>query len=169
MKKALSNIAYIDSQNLNLGIRSLGWNLSYKKFRIYLREKYGVDTAYMFIGFVQHNQNLYTSLQKAGFVLKFKPTVLDNKDKVKGNTDADMVLQIVRDFYEKQFDKAILITSDGDFYSVVDFLHEKQALGLVLSAYKSTCSTLLRKSAREKIVFIDNLRGKLEYIKKNTA
>ena len=33
------NYAYIDSQNLNLGIQSLGWKLDYKRFRIYLREK----------------------------------------------------------------------------------------------------------------------------------
>ena len=58
-----NNYAFIDSQNLNLGIKSLGWKLDFKKFRIYLKEKYHVATAYIFIGFMPANQNLYSSLQ----------------------------------------------------------------------------------------------------------
>lgn len=42
MKKELTNYAFIDGQNLNLGIKSLGWKLDFKKFRIYLEEKYAV-------------------------------------------------------------------------------------------------------------------------------
>ncbi|MBU2542149.1 hypothetical protein KJ785_01145 [Patescibacteria group bacterium] len=34
-----NNFAFIDSQNLHLGISSLGWKLDYKKFRRYLKEK----------------------------------------------------------------------------------------------------------------------------------
>jgi len=41
MKKELNNYAFIDSQNLNLGIQKLGWKLDYRKFRVYLAEKYG--------------------------------------------------------------------------------------------------------------------------------
>lgn len=37
---------YIDSNNLNLGIRDLGWKLDYKKFRVYLKDKYNVSVAY---------------------------------------------------------------------------------------------------------------------------
>jgi len=56
MKKELNNYAFIDSQNLNLGIQKLGWKLDYYKFRVYLAEKYGVKKAYIFIGFVALNQ-----------------------------------------------------------------------------------------------------------------
>ena len=66
------NYAFIDSQNLNLGVKSLGWNLDYNRFRIYLKEKYKVEIAYLFIGYIPQNQDLYDSLQKAGYVLKFK-------------------------------------------------------------------------------------------------
>ncbi len=103
-----NNIAYIDSQNLNLGIKELGWKLDYKKFRIYLREKYHVATAYLFIGYIFENQNLYSSLQKYGYILKFKP-VLQNKDgSHKGNVDTDLVLQTMIDYYEKNNKKAPL-------------------------------------------------------------
>ena len=49
--------AFIDSQNLNLGIRSQGWELDFKKFRLYLKNKYHVEKAYLFIGLVPGNGN----------------------------------------------------------------------------------------------------------------
>jgi uncharacterized LabA/DUF88 family protein len=87
--------AFIDSQNLNLGIRSLGWKLDYRKFRLYLKNKFDVIQAYMFIGFVPGNQDLYTELQKAGFILVYKPTIeriLEGRRVTKGNVDAELVL-----------------------------------------------------------------------------
>lgn len=167
MIKRENNYAFIDSNNLNLGVRSLGWSLDFKKFRIYLREKYGVLTAYLFIGFIPQNQDLYSSLQKNGYVLIFKP-VLPNKDgNHKGNVDADLVLQAMIDY--NNYDKAIIVTSDGDFYCLVKYLYEHSKLKMVISPYTKTCSSLLKNSAKEKIVFTDNLRGKLEYKRKSTA
>ena len=72
MLSQLNNYAFIDSQNLNLGVQSLGWKLNYKRFRIYLTEKYGVSVAYLFIGYLPENQNLYKSLQEDGYLLIFK-------------------------------------------------------------------------------------------------
>jgi len=155
--------AYIDSNNLNLGIEALGWKLDFRKFKIYLKEKYNVSTAYLFIGYVPTNQRLYSSLQKCGFVLVFKPTLPDKDGDVKGNIDADLVLQVMIDYKENNFDKALIVTSDGDFYSLVKYLYEQKRLKVVMSPYIGTCSALLKKSAKEKIVFMDNLRKKLEY------
>ncbi|MBI4250413.1 NYN domain-containing protein [Candidatus Uhrbacteria bacterium] len=164
-----NNYAYIDSQNLNLGVQSLGWKLDYKKFRVYLTEKYSVKIAYLFIGFIPQNQDLYSSLQKSGYILKFKPVLPDRDGAHKGNVDADMVLQIVIDHFENNCARAVLVTSDGDFYSAVNFLYEKNKLEKVISPYYKTCSTLLKSTAKEKLVFINNLQKKLEYKKKNTA
>ena len=155
--------AYIDGNNLNLGVQSLGWKLDFKKFRTYLKEKYEVSTAYMFIGYVQTNQDIYSSLQKAGFVLIFKPTLPDKDGKLRGNVDADLVLQVMIDYKDNNFDKALIITSDGDFYSLAKYLYEQGKLLAIMSPYVKTCSALLKKSAKEKIIFMDNLRKKLEY------
>ena len=67
--------AFIDSQNLNLGVRSQGWRLDWRKFRQYLREKYDVVKTYLFIGQVAGNESLYTFLQESGYLLIFKPTL----------------------------------------------------------------------------------------------
>jgi len=165
MKQTEKNYAFIDSQNLNLGIKSLGWKLDHKRFRIYLREKYKVEIAYLFIGYIPENQDLYSSLQECGYVLVFKPTLPDKNGDIKGNVDADLVLQAMLD-YEK-YDKAVIVTSDGDFYSLVKYLYKQNKLRFVMSPYVKTCSVLLKKTAREKIVFMDNLKEKLGYKEKH--
>ena len=162
-----SNYAFIDSQNLNLGIQKLGWKLDYRKFRVYLAEKYNIKKAYVFIGFVSLNQSLYDRLQESGFILKFKPTIPDADGKIKGNIDADLVLRVVLEL--RDYDKAVIVTSDGDFYSLVQYLHENNKLEVVLSPDEVNCSSLLKQTAKEKIWFMNNLRNKLEYKKKSTA
>lgn len=169
MKAKQNNFAYIDSQNLNLGIQSMGWKLDFLKFFRYLKEKYSVTTAYLFIGYIAENQAIYTALQKSGFVLIFKPVIPNKDGKPKGNIDADLVLQAMIDFNKDKFDVAVIVTSDGDFYSLVDYLYLNKKLKVVLSPYYETCSSLLKKSAKEKLVYMTNLRKKLEYKKKNTA
>ena len=158
-----NNYAFIDSQNLNLGIQKLGWKLDYKKFRIYLKEKYKVKKAYIFIGFVALNQSLYDNLQEAGFILKFKPTIPDNDGKIKGNIDADLVLRAILEIND--YDKAVIISSDGDFYSLVQYLYETEKLEVVLSPDIENCSGLLKQTAKEKIYFMNELNAKLEYKK----
>jgi len=165
MKDKLNNYAFIDSQNLNLGVQSLGWKLDHRRFRVYLEEKYNVSIAYLFIGYVQDNQDLYSFLQGAGYVLIFKPTLPDKDGDVKGNVDADLVLQAMIDY--NKYDKAVIVSSDGDFYSLVKYLYKNNKLERVISPYVKTCSVLLKKTAKEKIVFMENLQKKLKYKEKH--
>lgn len=165
--KKLNNYAFIDSQNLNLGINKLNWKLDFRKLRVYLKEKYRVSNAYLFIGFIPENQGLYSSLQKKGYVLIFKPVLFDSQRQPKGNVEADLVLQVMIEF--NNFDQAIIISSDGDFYCLVKYLYEKGKLSRVISPDVKNCSKLLIKTAKEKIVFMDNLKNKLEYIAKEKS
>jgi hypothetical protein len=79
MKQKLKNYAFIDRQNLNMGIRLLGWKLDYRKLWIYLREKYKAERAYVFLGYIPENKSLYKNLKRYGYSLIFKP-VLKKKD-----------------------------------------------------------------------------------------
>lgn len=162
MQKDLNNYAFIDSQNVNLGVRELGWKLDFRKLRIYLREKYSVKTAYLFIGYLPENKILYSSLQEYGYLLIFKPVMKNDKGEPKGNVDADLVLQSMIDYNE--YSRAVIVTSDGDFYSLVEYLYRNNKLEIVLSPNKDNCSILLQKAAKEKIWFMDNLRKRLEYV-----
>jgi|CXWL01.1.fsa_nt_gi uncharacterized LabA/DUF88 family protein len=161
MKNPAKNFAFIDGQNVNLSIQKLGWRIDWTKLRVYLREKYGVTTAYYFIGYLSGNNPLYAYLQAAGYILMFKPTLEDKDGKVKGNCDADLVLRAMIDY--EVYDQAVLMSSDGDFYSLVQYLYEKNKLKAVISPCKRYCSMLLKKEAKEKIIFMDNLHQKLSY------
>jgi uncharacterized LabA/DUF88 family protein len=153
--------AFIDSQNLNLGILRQGWKLDFRRFRVYLKEKYGVERAYLFIGYLPENQNLYKSLQEYGYVLIFKPTMKTPDGKIKGNCDAELVLQAMIDF--PHYEKAVIVTSDGDFSCLVEYLYRQDKLEVILSPGRVHCSSLLKKAGREKIQFLDDLRNKLEF------
>jgi len=159
MKNGGNNFAFIDSNNLNLGVKELGWKLDFRKFHIYLKEKYGVAKTYLFIGYLPENQELYRSLQEFGYVLIFKP-VMKNKDgEPKGNVDAELVLQAMVDW--DRYNKAVIVSSDGDFYCLVNYLYEKSKLKRVISPNYRKCSALLKKAGREKIDFLDYQKDKL--------
>jgi len=164
MKKPQNNYAFIDGQNLNLSIQELGWKLDFNRFRVYLSERYGVCRAYYFIGFIEGNNDLYTSLQSCGYVLVFKPTLKGKEGKIKGNCDADLVLQAMIDINEYQ--QAVIVTGDGDFYSLVNYLRKQNKLRCVLVPNIFKYSGLLKKTAQQHIAFMNDLRGKLEYKRK---
>lgn len=157
-----NNFAYIDGANLDKAIKELGWSLDYKRLRVWLSEKYNVKRAYIFIGLISKYKNLYTYLQELGFTLIFKEVVYDGTGKPKGNCDADLVLRAVRDTYENNFDKAIIITSDGDYASLIKFIQEKGVLLVVLSpSICKKCSILLKRTG-VKISYINDQRSILE-------
>jgi len=161
MKKE-NNIAYIDGANLHNGIRTLGFELDYKKFRIWLKDKFNISTAYIFLGNIQKYNNLYTHLQENGFILIFKEVIYDNNGKPKGNCDADLVLKVTQDYYENNFNKTLLISSDGDYASLVSFLISKdKILGVLSPANQKKCSILIKRTS-VKIFYINDQRNILE-------
>lgn len=44
----VNNIAFTDGQNLYMNTKAHGWKVNLMKFRVYLQEKYHVETAYYF-------------------------------------------------------------------------------------------------------------------------
>lgn len=135
-KSKENNIAFVDGQNLHLGttLSDNPWKVKLSKFRIYLEKKYGVKEAYYYLGCVSDlNQEIYSEIQKAGFILVFKqhnPTMLGKK---KGNVDTDIVFNIMKKLYLKDdFDKIVLVSGDGDYKILVDFLIEENKFKKIL-------------------------------------
>lgn len=164
MKKSPDNYAFIDSQNLNLGIRDQGWKIDLIRFRKYLQEKYCVTKAYLFIGFLEEHSNLYKSLQEYGYVVIFKPTLKYKDGTTKGNCDAELVLQAMIDYNE--YSKAVIVSGDGDFYCLINYLIEKIKLEAVLIPNKNKFSALLKfRNIRPYLRYINDLKEKLAYKK----
>ena len=163
MKARSKTIAYIDGANLHKGAKSIGLDLDYKRLHTWLGFKYGITDAYIFIGMVSEYTGLYNYLQQSGFKVIFKEVVFDGNGKPKGNCYADLVLNIVSDFYEGRADRAILVSSDGDYASTIQFLIKKGKLPAILSPSDvKKCSILLKRTGAE----IAYLRDFMNTIKK---
>ncbi|OGI58005.1 hypothetical protein A3C60_02240 [Candidatus Nomurabacteria bacterium RIFCSPHIGHO2_02_FULL_37_45] len=155
------NLAFIDGQNLHLGttLSDRPWKVKLSKFKIYLEKKYDVKEAYYFLGYVQDiNQEIYSEIQKAGFILVFKqhnPAMLGKK---KGNVDTDIVFEIMKKLYRKDnFAKIVLVSGDGDYKLLVDFLIEENKFKKILFPNKKFASSLYKSLGGE---YFDHLESK---------
>ncbi len=156
-----NHFAFIDSQNLNLAILDSGWKLDFKKFRIYLKDKYKITEAYLFLGYLKENKSMYDFLSQIGYKLIFKPILRSRTGKIKGNIDAELVLHTMIEY--PNFDQAVIITGDGDFYCLLEYLNSKEKFLKLLIPNVHKYSALLKSVAAGKIDFMNNLKNKLEY------
>lgn len=168
--------AFIDSQNLNLGTSKdiyrnkkliyKGWKLDFKKFRKYLVDKFRIKKAFLFIGYIKSNEKLYKFLRSCGYTLIFKPTTKDNFGKPKGNVDAELVLYTAAIEF-KNYDQAIIVSGDGDFYCLHEYLEKNNKLYKIVIPNRHSESSLLRKFHSYK-VFLYREKDKLKFeAKKN--
>lgn len=175
VKKKISSkpivYAFIDSQNLNLGTSKdiyrnkkliyKGWKLDFRKFRKYLSDKFRVNKAFLFIGYIKQNEKLYQSLKAFGYQLVYKPAVNDNEGKPKGNVDAELVLHSSAIEYSN-YDQAIIVSGDGDFLCLVEFLRKKEKLKGIIIPNRYSESSLLKAFGNFK-TFINREKEKLEF------
>lgn len=178
--------AFIDSQNLNLGVSNditnskgrviyKGRKLNFRKFRDYLTQRYNVSEAYIFIGLVPIHSSLYTYLQEAGFILIFKQVAwyIDDEGKtiVKGNVDTDITLYATAKLIN-EYDRAIFVSGDGDFLSTYEYVDSLGKLGPIMIPNRHSYSKLLnlyRSSNRMRFVSdLDSLFYKDDLKKKTT-
>jgi len=172
MKKQKRRViyAFIDSQNLNLGTSKdinkhgkriyTGWKLDFKKFRQYLTDKFRVNKAFLFIGYIPQNKPLYTALHSFGYELVYKPTVKDDRGKVKGNVDAELVLHASAVEFTR-YEKAVVVAGDGDYRCLYEFLMKRGKLLRIIIPNSKSESSLLKPFQAYK-TFIENEKSKLE-------
>lgn len=165
-KSKEKNYAFIDSQNVNLSISEQWWKLDWKKFYIYLKNKYKISKIYIFIWYIPENQDMYSFLQDIWFHLIFKPVMNLKNWKTKWNVDAELVLQTMIDY--KNYHKAVIITWDWDFACLIKYLYKEKKLLSLIVPNKDKYSIFLKRTAKEKIDNLNNLKHKLEYKKSRT-
>lgn len=171
-KKFRHNIAFIDAQNLHLGTAEDNWKVDHFKFRKYLKDKYRVQEAYYFPGYLNEDyQDLYRTLQKAGFIVIFKEHTVKSLSKKKGNVDTDVVFEIMKTLIEDEFDKVVLVSGDGDYKKAVDYLIKKDKLEKILFPNKKFASSLYKKLGSEYFDSIckPTVKAKIMYEQKKRA
>lgn len=174
--------AFIDSQNLNLGVQRMGWKLDWRRFRQYLSDKYHVTQAYMFIGYMSENESMYEYMHELGYLVVLKPTIdvkaphqaaadseapeaekpkeaEEPKSMIKGNVDAELVLYAMKEL--PHYDKAIIVSGDGDFFSLAEYLDQQGKLANILTPNWQYSSLL--KVFEPYIVRLDQQRRQLAY------
>ena len=171
-RKQKPNYAFVDSQNLNLGVQKAGFKMDWRKFRQYLQKKYDVSHAYLFIGYMAENESLYEYMHQLGYHVVLKPTLdiqatpdqngddtNDNKPHTKGNVDADLVLYAMKEL--PNYHKAIIVSGDGDFFGLVEYLEQQKKLLHVLTPNWQYSSLL--KPFEKYIIRLDQLKRELAY------
>ena len=182
----MKNIAYIDGQNLHLSITKCNmcaerknidykqmkfsdcdcgkaWKIDFSKFRTYLRDQYKIDEAYYFLGYIdEDNQSLYSQLQKAGFIVQFKNHKKEFKGDKKGNVDTDIVFEIMQNICEeREENKFLLVSGDGDYYKLIKYLFEKKRLVGILFP-SSNYSSLYFKFDNKFTLNLERVKNKIQ-------
>ena len=164
------NQAFIDGQNLYMNTKSYGWKINLARFRVYLREKYNVETAYYFLGAVdEEQQKLYETIQKAGFILTFREHNQSMIGKKKGNVDTDIVFTVMEKIAEREkFDKVVLVSGDGDYVKMVQYLIKKNKFAKLLAPNKKSMSSLYRPFTPKYTDFLDrpDIKRKIAFVSK---
>lgn len=159
-KLTANNYAFIDAHNLYMSSQHWGWKLDYAKLRDLLQEYYSVTVAYLFMGYRSENNEVYIDLQKKGYILIFKDTV-QKEEEIKGNCDVDLVLHAMIDY--NNYNKAVIVTGDGDFASLIRYLYQNEKLETLLVPNQNSYSNFLKRTSKEKIGYLNLLRNKLSF------
>lgn len=169
---ASNNHAFIDCQNLHLATTRAAqpWKIDMKRFRIYLSEKYRVSQAYCFLGAYDDNEiEMYKAFQTYGYILMFREHSKALKGQKKGNVDVDIVFEIMKEILEADdFNKVLLVSGDGDYKRLVDYLIKIGRFEKILLPNKAYASSLYKQLSSKYYDYIDTpaMRVKLGYVKK---
>lgn len=167
------NYAFIDAQNLYMATakrEDQPWRIDLARFRVYLRDKYHVTKAFYFLGYVQDkHESIYEEIQNAGFILVFREHNPAMVGKKKGNVDSDIIFSIMKRLYHREeFDQIVLVSGDGDYKKLVDFLIEEKKLKKILFPDKRRASSLYKKLGSEFYDYIENFRTHITKQKKGS-
>ena len=163
------NIAYIDNQNLYMGTTvnaSVPWQLDMSRLYEYLTKKYRCGLIYLFMGAYKQSQvRRYTAYQRIGYVLihrEHSETLVGNK---KGNVDTDIVFQVMHDIIEEpNLGKILIVSGDGDYKRMVDYLIDKGSFEKMLFPCKERASSLYKEISNKHYAYLDtpDMRRRLE-------
>ena len=169
----MPNYAFIDGQNLHLGTAKSQidpWMIDLARLKVYLKDKYKISRIYYFLGYVHDdNATLYTRIQELGYIVVFKKQIFEMKSAKKWNIDSDLIFRVMEKLIDEpdEFDKILLISGDGDFKILVDYLIKKDRFLKILLPNKKFASSLYKQLGSEYYDYLTNTRPLIEYHKKN--
>ena len=86
--------------------------------------------------------------------------------KKKGNVDTDIVFEMMKNLIDNnEFEKMVLVSGDGDYKRLVDYLIKKDRFLKILFPNRQFASSLYKKLGNKYFVNLDreDIKKKIEY------
>lgn len=155
-------IAYIDVQNIHRKTVDFNWIIDWNKFLIYLKKNCKIDVVYYAVWYLSKYDKFYNYLSSLLYSLLFKKvTILPNWN-IKWNVDVDIAIRSICDFFEEWLEKAIIVSNDGDYNTLIDVLRQKWVFDRLMVVDNTSTSKQLRRSAWPYIQDIQRIKHLIE-------
>lgn len=164
-KKIIKTYAFVDASNIIYGARAEGWFIDQKKLYQYLKQKFSVLKVFFYYGKDSKSEKKERFLQKLkefGYILRVKE-IKRFGSKSKANCDVDLTMDVL--LMIKEYQRAILLTGDGDFAPLLDYLISKKKKIIVISSPKRTAREI-KAIVRDEHIDFGSLKFLIEYKKR---
>jgi len=152
---------FIDATNIIYGASRSGWRVDFIKLKRYLQNKFGVCKIFYYAGLDQGNKRqikFYEKIQEMGYLLRLVPVKKFTDGSKKADVDSRLTFELMK--YFSQYDLAIVMTGDGDYYWVLEYLL-KEGKRVKLLAFKNSTARELRQLFKGEFSDLDRLKTKL--------
>lgn len=117
--------------------------MDFEKLIKYFRTRFGATNILYYAGLDSENKKqilFYELLQKFGYEIKLVPVKRFKDGKRKGDVDARLTFEAMK--YFNDYNKAIFLTGDGDYYWLLEYLLEKGKDIKLMAHSKNTAQEL---------------------------
>lgn len=135
---------YIDVQNVHRKTLDYNRRIDWKKFFVYLTDKYKVNVVYYAVWYVKQYDYFYKRLKSIGYTLLFKDTITLPNGEIKGNVDIDIAIKSILDLRRESLQEAYLITNDGDYNSLMKVLIQEWVFAGLIVPDRRSASRLIK-------------------------
>lgn len=157
----MKTYAFIDASNIIYGARAEKWRIDQKKLFGYLRKKFKISKMFFYFGEDNNNSKQAKFLKKLelfGYILRVKQ-IKRYGSRQKANCDVDLTMDML--LLIDKYDRAIVLTGDGDFLPLFEYL-KKQGKEIVIIAFAKRTARELRRFAGGEFIGLSNERYLLE-------
>lgn len=159
---------FIDASNIIYGCNDTGWKMDFVKLLQYLKARFGATRVLYYAGLDQVNKKqvlFYEALQRFWYELRLVPVKTFRGGKRKGDVDARLTFEAMRDFGE--YDEAIFLTGDGDYFWLLEYLLQTGKT-IRLLAHRHCTAKELRQLFKGEFTDLSRLKELLEFYKNTT-
>lgn len=161
--------AFIDATNIIYGADDHGWRMDYKKLAVFLATRFGVKKILYYAGVDNQNLkqlNFYEKLQDFGYSLRLIPVKTFSDGKKKADVDSRMTFEMM--LHLSFYDEVIVMTGDGDYYWVLEYL-KRIKKRVVLLSFPSHTARELKVLFAGDFMDLNDIKTNLEFKNKNAT